>query len=181
MLIKKINGLCLRNFDSFLLSFCENCFILNYKMAGFLEPWFYRANPSGWFLFLLSNSCSPATEEEQKCSVTPHWTLGSRVHQLCPSTPQACSLLKVDTAAVAHWSSGLSDPDWQSAAGARRRVCPGKRRVKIKLDMQLSWSRDLRKLPGCLASPWLDFSFHLQENSGDDSKWLFSRFLGITE
>lgn len=152
----------------FFLVFVRNISYWIIRWLVFLEPWFYRANPSGWFLFLLSNSRSPATKEEQNCSVTPHWTLGSRVCQLCPSTPQACSLLKVDTAAVAHWSSGLSDPDWQSAAGARRRVCPGKRRVKIKLDMQLSWSGDLRKLPGCLASPWLEFSFHLQENSGDD-------------
>lgn len=152
----------------FFLVFVRNISYWIIRWLVFLEPWFNRANPSGWFLFLLSNSRSPATEEEQKCAVTPHWTLGSRVCQLCPSTPQACSLLKVDTAAVAHWSSGLSDPDWQSAAGARRRVCPGKRRVKIKLDMQLSCSRDLRKLSGCLASPWLEFSFHLQENSGDD-------------
>lgn len=60
-------------------------------------------------------------------------------------------LLKADTAAVAHWSSALNDPDWQSAAGARCRLSPGKRRVKIKLDCSLAGVEILRSCLGWLA------------------------------
>lgn len=166
MLIKKINGLFLRSFYSFLLSLYEKYFILNYKMAGFLEPWFYRANPSGWFLFLLSNSRSPATEEEQKCSVlTGPWI------QSMPALPKHSPGMQPVKSGHSGCRPLILCVEWPRLAEhswARRRVCPGKRRVKIKLDMQLSWSWDLRKLPGYLASPWLEFSFHLQENSGDD-------------
>lgn len=60
-------------------------------------------------------------------------------------------LLKADTAAVAHWSSALNDPDWQSAAGAPCRQSPGKRRVKIKPDCSLAGVEILQSCLGWLA------------------------------